>query len=191
VILLFATGTVLSFEAAHDTWFGVIVSAVIVAGTEWPQSKRMPLRIGQLETAAVALGVTGAVVVTAWSGGLSESRLEAALAQRLPVNAAAFVEQHRYEGPLYNTVDWGGYLIWRLRPLPVSLDGRAYLHGDARMWRSMRTWNGLPGWESDTELAGARLVIAPVQYPLTELLRRHGRFSLVYEDRVAAVFVAR
>jgi hypothetical protein len=191
VILVFAAGTFLSFEAAHDIWFGVIVSAVIVAGTGWGQAARTPLRIERLERSAVALGVAGAVAATAWGGGLTESRLEAALAQRLPVGAAAFIERHQYAGPLYNTVDWGGYLIWRLRPLPVSLDGRVYLHGDARMWRSVRTWNGLPGWESDSELVSARLVIAPVQYPLTELLRRHERFSLVYEDSVAAIFVAR
>jgi hypothetical protein len=35
------------------------------------------------------------------------------------------------------------------------------------------------------------VVIAPVRQPLTELLRRDGRFRVAHEDGVAVVFVAR
>ena len=41
-----------------------------------------------------------------------------------PARAAAFDESRGYGGPLFNDFNWGGYLIWRLPGLPVSVDGR-------------------------------------------------------------------
>ena len=64
------------------------------------------------------------------------------------------------------------------------------LHGDQRMERSFNTWSGRRGWESDPELMQARLVISGVKDALTNLMRTDSRFKLVYEDTVAAVFVA-
>jgi len=57
--------------------------------------------------------------------------------------------------------------------------------------RSVATWNGEPDWASDTNLEKAGLVIGPAKSPLTQLLRMDPRFQLAYEDKLAAVFVAR
>ena len=70
------------------------------------------------------------------------------------------------------------------------MDGRMNLHGDQRIERSVSTWSGLKGWESDPELMNARLVIGGVNHVLTNLLRTDSRFRLVYEDATAAVFIA-
>jgi hypothetical protein len=55
----------------------------------------------------------------------------------------------------------------------------------------MATWNGGPDWSSDPDLKSAGIVIAPVKTALAQLLRMDPRFSLAYQDKVAAVFVAR
>ena len=104
-----------------------------------------------------------------------------------PVAAVKFINEKNYSGPLYNHFNWGGYLIWALPRVPVSMDGRMNLHGDQRIERSVNTWSGLRGWESDPELMKARLVIGSVNDPLTNLMRTYSRFKLVYEDAVAAV----
>ena len=70
------------------------------------------------------------------------------------------------------------------------MDGRMNVHGDQRIERSFNTWSGLRGWESDPELMKARLVIGGANDALTNLMRTDSRFKLVYEDAVAAVFVA-
>ena len=62
--------------------------------------------------------------------------------------------------------------------------------GDQRIERSVNTWSGLRGWESDPELMKARLVIGGVNHALTNLMRTDSRFRLVYEDSIAVVFVA-
>jgi hypothetical protein len=82
-------------------------------------------------------------------------------------------------------------LIWSLPRLLVSMDGRMNVHGDQRIERSVKTWSGVKGWESDPELMEARLVIGDVNHTLTNVLRTNSRFKSVYEDDVAVVFVAR
>jgi hypothetical protein len=52
-------------------------------------------------------------------------------------------------------------------------------------------WNAQLGWASDPDLQKAGLVIGPARAPLTQLLRTDPRFELAYEDKLAAVFVAR
>jgi hypothetical protein len=55
----------------------------------------------------------------------------------------------------------------------------------------MATWNAEPDWASDPQLKAAGLVIGPVKAALTQLLRLDPRYQLVYEDKVAAVFIPR
>jgi hypothetical protein len=72
----------------------------------------------------------------------------------------------------------------------VSIDGRAAFYGDKNLDRSMSTWGGQPDWTDDAQLKSAGLVIGSVKAPLTQLLRMNPRYQLVYEDKLAAVFVA-
>jgi hypothetical protein len=116
--------------------------------------------------------------------------LETQITKTMPVRAVNTIRANGYAGPIYNDFNWGGYLIWALR-MPVSIDGRAAFYGDAAIDRSIATWNAKPDWESDPELKAANLVIGPDKAPLTQLLRVDSRYKLVYEDKVAAVFVTR
>ena len=109
----------------------------------------------------------------------------------LPARAAAVVEERGYRGPLFNEYGWGSYLIWRLQGLPVSIDGRADLHGPERIRRNVETISGLQGWDSDPDLMAANTVIINAKAALASLLRLDSRFELVHEDPVAAVFIAR
>jgi hypothetical protein len=108
-----------------------------------------------------------------------------------PVRAAAFVRDRELPGPLFNSFDWGGYLIRALPTHPVSIDGRTNLYGSERVSRSMSTWAGGPGWDADPDLTSAKLVIAPRDLPLTALLRdRPSEWRVAFEDETAVVFVA-
>jgi len=189
LMLLLATSTSLAFRARRDVWFLVIVSVTIIAMAQLRLTVgRRPLTIPQ------RIAVVVIVLVVSLSLGLtraSASRLDHALAEAFPTKAAAFVEKQGYRGALYNHYDWGGYLMWRLPDFDVSLDGRNPVHGDARIWQSIRTWGGAPGWGSDPDLAAANIVVADVNTPLASLLRTDGRFELAYEDQVAAVFINR
>ncbi len=190
-LLSLVAGAFLSFRARRDLWFIVIVAVPAIANllsTSCP-THRFPLT--KLRVALVAGAVIIAVIVIGWKRNITEAHLESVVAEQYPVAAAAVVEDRGYQGPLYNSFGWGGYLIWRLRAMPVSIDNRGNVHGDERVRRSAETSSGLNNWDSDPELLSARLVIASVRTALASLLRVDSRFELVYEDKVAAVFVAR
>jgi len=120
---------------------------------------------------------------------VNNALLETQIEKTYPVKAVAAIQAGHYSGPLYNNFDWGGYLIWALR-MPVAMDGRAAFYGDQAIDRSVATWGAEPDWKSDPLLTKAGLVIAPPKAALSQLLRADSSYRLVYEDKIAVVFVA-
>ena len=189
--MMLALAAVLSFRSRRDLWVmaitaGAILAAGLPARAEKEDGEKQP---------AWALALAGATAVAAFAVSLvllhvNNTRLHALLAERMPVQAVETVKDRHYTGALFNTYDWGGFLIWDLRE-PVSIDGRAALYGDQAIARSRDTWGGGTKWGSDPDLRSAGVVIAPDGAALTQLLRTDPRFELTYEDKVAAVFVAR
>ncbi len=191
-VLLLISSAYFSFRARRDLWFVVVAAlAILEAGPHEvvPKAERFRWTPRRRLTWAAALAALTAVVV--WRQDLSEGRLQRIVAENFPARAADFVIQHGCAGPVYNHLDWGGYLIWRWPDLPAAIDGRTNLHGEERLQRNDDTWDGRPGWRDDPELASAGLVIGAPSLPLTALLRRDERFELKYEDAQAVVFVRR
>lgn len=187
LLLLFAV--VVTFRSQRDMWVVIIVAAAILAqGIPAAESRRLRLRGFTLPVIAVVLVCI--VFVSARVLDINNARLSKKLALTMPVRAVQIIRQNGYRGPLYNTYGWGGYLIWNLR-MPVSIDGRALMDGNQRMTNSYRTWRGLPGWQSNPTLSTAGLVIGPADSALAQLLRLDPHFELAYQDKIAAVFIAR
>jgi len=190
-VLLLVISAYSSFRAGRDCWFVAIVSATIIATYPSTAVASDSFALTKLRALFVTGAIIAVLVVVGRTRNISDDSMELALAERYPVAAAAVVEEREYSGPIYNHFNWGGYLIWRLPGIPVSMDGRGNVHGDKRIKRSIETWSGLKGWSSDPDLTAARLVIVEVNCPLASLLRMDPRFELVYEDKVSALFVAR
>jgi hypothetical protein len=186
-LLCFAA--VLSFRSQRDVWAMAAVGAAILAATI-AGSEKGAMRLPKRATAIAVLAGGIALPVGFRAMRVNNVQLGTQLAKGLPVQAVEEVWAKGYAGPLYNTFDWGGYLIWALR-MPVSIDGRQNLYGDQRIDRSVATWSAQPDWASDAQLMKAGVVIGPVKAPLTQVLRMDSRFQLVYEDKAAAVFAAR
>jgi hypothetical protein len=184
---LLGFGAIVSFRSQRDVWVVVTAAAAILAST--PMGKgRSIVRMSKF-TPWIATALAALLVVAGFPlFHITQKRLESKLAQDLPADAVQHIQASHYAGPLYNDFTWGGYLIWSLR-IPVSLDGRAAFYGDTIIDRSVATWNGGPDWSSDPNLKSAGLVIGPSKAPLTQLLRADPHFRLVYEDKLAAVFI--
>src|SRR5262249_1369647 len=134
-----------------DLWFVVLGSLAVFLGGPRPAADVAARFVApRAAPLLVALGVLLLVVVVGGYRHISEATLHAAVAKEFPAGAAAFVKAEReqsprdpwYDGPLFNDLDWGGYLIWALPELPVSIDGRMNLHGDARLERNAHTGFG-------------------------------------------------
>jgi hypothetical protein len=186
---LLAFAIVVSFRSQRDVWMVMIAaSAILASGLAGNSENR--LRLKAIGAPLVAVATTLLVLLGFRVMPVDNPRLRARLAEDMPVRAVEVVKASGWNGPLYNDYNWGGYLIWALR-MPVSMDGRTNLYGSPRLDQSFAVWNAQPGWAADPDLQKAGLVIGPVTAPLTQLLRLDPRFQLAYEDRLAAVFVAR
>ena len=185
---LFLLAAILSFRSQRDVWVMATVAIAILAEAI-PGSEKAPHRLPSFAPSISALAASLLLLIGFRVMHITNANLNTRMAQTMPVKALDIVQQRGYTGPLYNNFDWGGYLIWKLR-MPVSIDGRAALHGDQRIDRSVATWNAQPDWAKDPQLASAGLVVAPVTAPLTQLLRNDPRFQLAFEDKLAAVFIS-
>jgi hypothetical protein len=181
-------GCFLGFRARRDVWVTLLAAAYIISEYVIVSSPAETFQLTRRQILAVLAGIAIGIGMIGRYRQLSEASLRTLVEQRFPVKAVEFVTKNKYGGPLFNSFDWGGYLIWSLPQIPVSIDGRGNIHG-SRVESSLQTWRGYSGWDSDRELIDSRIVIAERRWPLTSLLRKDSRVQLVYEDGIAAVFV--
>jgi hypothetical protein len=187
-MLLLLLGCFLGFGSRRDVWVTLLATAFIISDCAMIRFHPSAFRWTLGTAAALLVGLAIGVGLIARYRQLSEASLQTVVEQRYPVRAVEFVRRNNYDGPLFNSFDWGGYLIWSLPRIPVSIDGRGNVHRH-RVASVLQTWMGYPGWDSDRELMESQIVIAELKRPLTALLRQDARFRLVYEDSTAAVFV--
>jgi len=187
-VLLFAI--VMSFREIRDIWLLCAVAAAVLASAIPARKDSKVVRLPRFALALAILGAIGILLLAPRVLKVDNAKLLSQVINTMPVHAVEAVREKGYPGPLFNEFDWGGYLIWSLRQ-PVAIDGRTNLYGNDGMDRSITTWNGLPNWATDPQLKSARLIIGHVNSPLTQLLRLDSNYQLVYEDKIAAVFVVR
>lgn len=189
--VLFIAGMFVAYRSRRDIWFLVIPSLYSLA--RW--TRKATLRRSEVFTAAQWQGSLLIVLIFMLGSGqcvyFNRKHLHQLLSEHYPEAAIQFIKAGHFSGPLYNEYAWGGYFIWQLPSWPVSIDGRANLHGDERLRRYQRTWQAAPDWVDDPELAAAGLVITANDKPLLSLLKGDQRFTQVYGDKVASVFAAR
>jgi hypothetical protein len=108
---------------------------------------------------------------------------------RFPVRAAAFLDKNNLPGPIFNSYNYGGYLIWRLYPrYRVFIDGRADLYGDDFLNEFVEVYEVHVDPRPTLEQAGIRTVIVEADSNMARFLNAQKDWSLVYQDRVAVIF---
>ena len=75
--------------------------------------------------ALAVIGVVGVIGVVFAQGRFLQLRQLRVAAWTIPAGAADYLIEHHVTGPMFNTYEQGGYLIWRLWPRErVFIDGR-------------------------------------------------------------------
>jgi hypothetical protein len=108
---------------------------------------------------------------------------------RFPARAASFLDAQKLPAPLFNSYDFGGYLIWRLYPpYKVYIDGRADLYGDAFLHQFIQVYEVNVDPRPALDRDGIRTVFVESRSPLANFLRTQKEWNRVYEDPVAVIF---
>jgi len=116
--LLLAAFSAAAFTAERNTIFiGFFAPVFLASYLPWKQA--LPALAGWVAAAALAVGIVWGTV----GGDFFELR---AAEWRYPAGAADFLSSHQVTDRMFNTYEYGGYLMWRLWPRErVFIDGRA------------------------------------------------------------------
>ncbi len=118
---------------------------------------------------------------------LSQSVNEAAIREQVPVGAVDYIRARRPPGPLFNSYNWGGYVLWALYPEYLSfVDGRTDLFDDQILTEYLDAWRATQGWQETFARWGIRTVLLERDAPLVEPLQQSG-WVVLYEDSQAVV----
>lgn len=140
---------------------------------------RMPLQVAAVVLAA---GFAG------WFIHRSFAATQSVVRGRFPVEAVNFLEQHHLPGRIFNSYDFGGYMIWRLYPqYRVFVDGRADVYGDAFLTHFVEIYRGEVNPRPEFDRLGIRTVIVEPQAMVAALLSMGHDWKVVYADRVAVI----
>ena len=142
---------------------------------------------GMLNGLLVIAVVTGGAIKIAYA--LNPQIAEDARRAGLPVEAVRFLETNHPQGPIFNSYNWGGYLIWTARDYPVYVDGRTDLYDDDLLTIYLKTYAANTGWEQNLDNARINIVLVETQSPLARVLEIDSDWRKAYEDNVAILFV--
>jgi len=176
--LLSLLGLVLAFRARRDIWIALIPLATLVASLLPKQTSELNLKHNSL-----ILGTLVAFLI-AFTPPVSMQDIS----KHFPVEAVKFLKQQKLKGPIYNTFDWGGYLIWSLPEYPVAIDNRNIIYGPKIFLQSLDTWRGLGAWQLDSALLRSNIIIGPRHLPLNHYLQADPRFQRIYSDDLTEIF---
>jgi hypothetical protein len=110
----------------------------------------------------------------------------------LPYQAVEFVKSNHPPGPIFNSYNWGGYLIFKLWPeYPVYIDGRTDLYDDAFIRRYVNVMVANDGWQQNLDEDGINLVFIEENSTLAKFLRYDANWTEIYRDEMAVIFVRR
>jgi len=136
----------------------------------------------------LAAVIAGAMLVIS-APNLGTRRNTRIQAQRFPAGAVSYLRAHRLHGPLLNSYDWGGYLIWTLYPRErVYVDGRPDMYGDRFVDAFVRTWRAEPGWQATLRRQGVRLVLVEPSSGLGRALAGAPGWRAMYRDKVSVLY---
>ena len=120
---------------------------------------------------------------------LTPSRIAEAQAEALPVAAAEHLRESDPPRELFNTYNWGGYLLWAVPDLPVYVDGRTDLYGDDFLQAYLDAYTAGDDWQATFEQHDISLVVVEADSPLDDELSEAAGWSLDYEDEQAVIYV--
>ncbi|GAB1469699.1 hypothetical protein MASR2M66_05760 [Chloroflexota bacterium] len=104
-----------------------------------------------------------------------------------PTAAIEWIKANQPQGPLFNSYNLGGYLIWALPEYPVFIDGRADLYGDELIQEWMDISNGTDKGLAQLDTRGINLILLePYQGLLSKLPPQ--KWQQVYADSQVVIY---
>jgi hypothetical protein len=192
--LLFAAFAAAAISAfRNEMLIGLLAPILIASYWPWKRVLRMPPPLPVVAHYAAGALLAGGILWGITSGRFFQLR---AAEWRFPSGAANFLQANGIRAPLFNTYEYGGYLMWRGES--VFIDGRALSESVFQEYRIvMGTPAGDPRRAQMLDRYGVGAVVmnsfeynSGTLYPLVlDLAQPESGWTLAYEDPQALVFL--
>jgi hypothetical protein len=193
--LLVGSGYLAVTSARNIAFFAVVATPILTVHLDALMKERgwrletvkrptaRMVRMNQILLAVVALGMLAKIVLA-----LDPTLVENAERDIFPVDAVAYLNDAQPEGQMFNSYNWGGYLMVNAPQYQVYIDGRTDLYGDlvAEYVEILTTEDG---WQDKLTSRDVNLVVIETSSPLAEALRAEQGWQQTYTDDLASVFV--
>ena len=199
-LALLTIASVVAYRTMRDAWFICIPAAACLADFPTPEAERdgtvrdvaeNDRPESWIENAGVAMAVVLLLALFSRGTDFNQRELDRAISSQYPVNAINFLRRNPVPGPLYNNLNWGGFLMWYMPDYPVAIDGRNDLYGDSLDQLFFDSQSAAPSYTTDPYLNEAGVVLLDSHLPLAQILTVDPRFRLVYHDDTATVYARR
>lgn len=109
--------------------------------------------------------------------------------ESLPYEAVEYLRENKPMGPMFNSYNWGGYLIFKLWPdYAVYIDGRTDLYDDEFIRRYLNVMVAGEAWQQTLADDGINLIFVESQSTLAKFLRDDPTWTERYRDEMAVIF---
>ncbi len=191
-------------------WWGPLAAtlAAIHGAAAWRRARRQELnfepqmRASMWTVVAVSLGLIflqishpGAVMLQMALGKDATARAERVpVSVNTPVEATKYLVEHPPQGLVFNTYEWGDYLVWAgPQDMQVMVTSHAHLVPHEVWDDYMGMIEMRSGWDSMLDRYGVNTVVLDKQYRsgMIDRFRQTEDWRRVYEDDRAAIFERR
>ncbi len=195
-IILVAGFTYLSFLAARNIALFALVVAPVLSKYGYrallPYLKRIkkgtqvPVAIARILNLVLIVLMAFAALLKIVEP-LRNETIQKAVSEQVPVDAVSQILEDVPPGPMFNSYNWGGYVVWSMYPHYRSfVDGRTDLFDDETLNDYLKAWRADSGWEQVIDQWDVQLVLLEVGAPLAKSLAYRG-WIISYEDDMAVV----
>ena len=144
-----------------------------------PHRSRWPVNWAILALAVVA---AGAKFYLSAQPEVNQSEV----AVKAPVGAVDFLSARPGLGRMFNSYNWGGYLIWALPSYPVFVDGRTDLYPDGLLADYLNVAEAAPGWQKILDRWGVSLILIEPGSPIVPVAQEMG-WTTLYQDSTSVL----
>jgi hypothetical protein len=197
--LLLAIFTYLALMAGRNIALFALVAALAMSRHLAPVMAEVGARLGfsgassasptrlqaWFNTAILAVVLLAAFVKVA-NDALPKTNTDA-IAKILPVQAVDYIRQTKPPGRLFNSYNWGAYLLWDLPEYLVYVDGRTDLYNDEVIGEWLQVVRGQEGWQAILDKWDVHVILLEPAAALVGQLPYQG-WREVYRDDLAVVY---
>lgn len=200
--LLFAGfGCAMFWASRMIVWWAPVAAYLLAVNCHATWRRYLASRFSQFHVAPhivwTAVGICITVIALGASppvrrlvfGGVQKKH--SALSSQTPIDAASFLREHPPAGQVFNTYEWGDYLLWAgPRGVRVFVASHVHLIPNA-VWRDyLHLIRVDRGWKRLLNRYDVQTIIIDrdAQVLLAERLRTDADWHTIYEDDVAVIF---